>query len=121
MKINKLRIENYRTFENIDIKFDDYYSAICGQNDAGKSNIVRALRAVLREDSILGRARRHSISALRDYPRWKDTEDQDKKTEVTIGLTIFQSSDGGVYEFFIDYLGLKEPGTSLELELHCQW
>lgn len=123
MKITKLKISNYRTFENIDINFDDFYSAVCGQNDAGKSNIVRALRAVLREDNIYGRARRHRISALRDYPRWKETIDGEKEVSIAIELTIFREADAGVFEFFIDYLDLEVGGNdkSLFLKLHSKW
>ena len=122
MKITRLAICNYRTFEDVDIDFDDYYSAICGQNDAGKSNIVRALRAVLREDNIHGRARRHNVSAIRDYPRWKETKDEDKEISITIELTIYRKADAGVFEFFIDYLGLEAEGEeSLCLELCSKW
>ncbi|MBR2513899.1 MAG: AAA family ATPase [Halomonas sp.] len=123
MKITRLEISNYRTFESIDIGFDDFYSAICGQNDAGKSNIVRALRAVLREDNIYGRARRHSISALRDFPRWKDAKDKDKEISVVIELTIFRAADAGVFEFLIDYLDLKidEKKEFMCLKLESRW
>ncbi|MCH2555701.1 MAG: ATP-binding protein [Alcanivorax sp.] len=123
MKITRLEISNYRTFESIDIGFDDFYSAICGQNDAGKSNIVRALRAVLREDNIYGRARRHSISALRDFPRWKDAKDKDKSISVAIELTIFRAADAGVFEFLIDYLDLQvdDLKESMCLKLESKW
>lgn len=77
MRITNLDIENYRTFENVQIEFKGFYSAICGQNDAGKSNIVRVLRAVLREDNILATSlRRHKVSVLRDYPKWIDTDEK---------------------------------------------
>ena len=106
----------------MDIVFDDYYSAICGQNDAGKSNIVRALRAVLREDNIFGRARRHSISAVRDYPRWKETKDGEKEISVTIELTIYKKADAGVFSFFVDYLDLEVTDKdSLSLKLNSKW
>lgn len=122
MKIISLKISNYRTFENVEINFDDYYSAICGQNDAGKSNIVRALRAVLREDNIYGRAKRHSISAVRDYPRWKDDIDVEKNISITIELTILRKADAGVFEFFVDYLSLDVADKeSLCLKLDSKW
>lgn len=122
MKIIRLKICNYRTFENVDISFDDYYSAICGQNDAGKSNIVRSLRAVLREDTIFGRSKRHSISAVRDYPRWKEEQDAEKNISISIELTIYRKADAGVFEFFVDYLSLDVADKeSLSLTLHSKW
>ncbi|MEA5464218.1 ATP-dependent nuclease [Leptothoe sp. PORK10 BA2] len=123
MKITKLKIINFRTFENIDIDFDDFYSAICGQNDAGKSNIVRALRAVLREDNIYGRVRRRGISAIRDYPRWKETKIGEKEVRVTVDLTIYRKADAGVFEFFVDYLDLEisDEKEMLCLRLRSTW
>jgi putative ATP-dependent endonuclease of the OLD family len=123
LKITNLKISNYRTFEDVEINFDDFYSAICGQNDAGKSNIVRVLRSVLREDNIYGRMRRHSISALRDYPRWKEAKDGEKEIAVTIELTIYREADAGVFAFFVDYLGLtiKDEKDAFFLKLHSKW
>jgi putative ATP-dependent endonuclease of the OLD family len=110
LKITNLKIINYRTFENVEINFDDFYSAMCGQNDAGKSNIVRVLRAVLREDNIYGRTRRESISVLRDYPRWKEAKDGEKEITVTIELTIYRRADAGVFEFFNERPRCKQTG-----------
>lgn len=51
MKITALKIRNYRTLEHIDLAFPAPYAAICGQNDSGKTNIVRAVRALMKEES----------------------------------------------------------------------
>ena len=47
MKIASLRIRNYRTLESLDLTFPSSYAAICGANDSGKTNIVRAIRALM--------------------------------------------------------------------------
>ena len=47
MKIRQIEIENYRTIERTVIDFPTYYTAICGKNNSGKSNIVKALRYIL--------------------------------------------------------------------------
>jgi putative ATP-dependent endonuclease of the OLD family len=43
MKIRELSLKNYRSFEDCTIQFEDYYTAICGKNNSGKSNILRAV------------------------------------------------------------------------------
>ncbi len=121
MRITSLETENYRTFENIKIDFKGFYSAICGQNDAGKSNIVRALRAVLQEESVLfTRLRRHKVSVLRDYPKWKDS-DEKKYIKIKISFLIHKDSDAGIYEFLSDYLGLEFQNEEVELSLSLSW
>lgn len=43
MKIISLTIRNYRTLESIDLTFPLSYVSICGANDSGKTNVVRAI------------------------------------------------------------------------------
>lgn len=46
MKISRIRIENFRNFREIDIATHDHL-VIVGENGAGKSNLLHALRLVL--------------------------------------------------------------------------
>ncbi len=51
MKLDKLRIRNFRCFQaEIEISFDDI-TALIGKNDAGKSTILEALDIFLNEES----------------------------------------------------------------------
>ena len=50
MKIRSIHIRNFRTIEALDIEMPWPFTAICGANDAGKTNIIRAIRALLRDD-----------------------------------------------------------------------
>lgn len=121
MRITNLDIKNYRTFEDIQIEFQGFYSAICGQNDAGKSNVVRALRAVLQEENILlSRIRRHKVSVIRDYPKWKDTGEE-KVIEIKICFLINRDSDAGIYEFLSDYLDLDFHEEDVKVSLTLSW
>ncbi|WP_373035467.1 ATP-binding protein [Sulfurimonas sp.] len=43
MKLKKLRLENFRSYRELDIMFDDNMNVIIGKNDVGKSTIMEAL------------------------------------------------------------------------------
>lgn len=47
MKINELRIENYKIFKTIDITLNDSVNIFVGENDSGKTTILEALSMVL--------------------------------------------------------------------------
>lgn len=46
MQIKKLKIENFRNFDNIEILFDETCNFIVGENNLGKSNILNLLNII---------------------------------------------------------------------------
>lgn len=50
MRIAKLSVRNYRTLESLDLEFSSFYSAICGKNDSGKTNVVNLIRRLMQEE-----------------------------------------------------------------------
>ena len=43
MYISKIHIKNYRTYDDLEIKFNDKINIIIGHNNAGKSNLIKAI------------------------------------------------------------------------------
>ena len=43
MKIKKLKLKNYRNYNNLEIKFNDNLNIIIGNNAQGKTNILEAI------------------------------------------------------------------------------
>ena len=43
MKINKLRLKNFRNYDNLEIQFNDRLNIIIGNNAQGKTNILEAI------------------------------------------------------------------------------
>ena len=76
MKLRRLRIRNFRSIVDADIEVHDY-TMIVGANNAGKSNIISALRAFY-EDF------KHSGD---DIPKMKDGQVDESWVELTLDLT----------------------------------
>ncbi len=43
MKVNKIKIQNFRNISDISLEFDNEINVICGENAQGKTNIIEAL------------------------------------------------------------------------------
>lgn len=70
MKINSIKIENYRCFEDITINFDEHITLIVGKNGAGKTAILDAV-AVSISTFLLGIDGGISRSILKDDARYE--------------------------------------------------
>jgi predicted ATP-dependent endonuclease of OLD family len=95
MKIRSIDIKNFRSFEDAKIDFEDYYTAICGQNNSGKSNIIRAILNILSRRPHFDRFTYNS-----DFPVWKDKKSDEP---IELGLTLFldKEFDSGLIQFII--------------------
>ena len=80
MKIKELELINFRSFEHCTVHFDECYSAISGKNNAGKSNIIRALKILFGYDEFydpfLGQG--ETVGFEFDYPKWLAKPDQNE-------------------------------------------
>lgn len=52
MKLKKLRLENFRSYRELDISFDNNMNVIIGKNDIGKSTILEALEIFFNNDLV---------------------------------------------------------------------
>jgi predicted ATP-dependent endonuclease of OLD family len=98
MKIEKIKIENFRTLEDLTINFDGYFSSISGKNNAGKTSIIKAIGGLF-------------IGQERDFPFFNEDENlsytgsktQWIKTESSIkfdyDLTATKAADPGLHSF----------------------
>ena len=119
MKIASLGIKNYRTLESVDLSFPSSYTAICGPNDSGKTNVVRAIRALMREETspLALSFRDEELSLKDDYPKWKDTDPAKREITFELNLTLDQKRDAGFYQFVTKQLSLSPTEDSLDLSL----
>lgn len=89
MRISELKIRNFRTLESLDLCLPGPYTAICGANDSGKTNVVRAIRALVRDERpshSFSFPNDEELSFKDDYPKWKSVDAN--KREVSFELTL---------------------------------
>ena len=68
MFIRTIEVSNYRTLENFSINFNGYYTAISGKNNAGKSNVLRAIKTIV-DSGFHFRIRGNSILGISNFNR----------------------------------------------------
>jgi AAA15 family ATPase/GTPase len=120
MKITSLGIRNFRTLAAVDLAFLSSYAAICGPNDSGKTNVVRAVHALMKEETPfpgLHFEDSEEVTLKEDYPKWKDKPPADRKIEFRIVLEVDRNRDTGFYQFLAKQLSLEEPAVTLKLSI----
>lgn len=118
MKITKLSASNYRTLEDISLTFNSYYTAICGKNDSGKTNVVRAIRCLMREYNPLPLyIEGPEFSIAQDFTKWSDIEKKQRSISVSIQVEVDQELDTGLYQFLIDYLSIDQGSETLLVDV----
>lgn len=117
MIIDRLTIRNYRTLENVDLAFPSIFSAICGANDSGKTNVVRAIRTIMREDRLPFESdREQPLRYDHDFPKWKRDQPPQGIT-LRLGLRCRSHDDAGLYQSIIKQLELESPAEELNLDV----
>ena len=121
MQITRIEARNYRCLENCDINFPSYYSAISGKNNAGKSNVLRIIRALLGEedpyDPFGGEIQ--SITHKSDYPYWKQKEGSPAPIEISMDVRIARDADAGLFRFITEFADIK-PSDDLLTVTVCR-
>ena len=104
MKIESVRIENFRSFRDVKIPFNDY-TCLVGANGAGKSTALTALNIFFKESENVPT----DVSSLdREDFHGKDTEKPVKITVTFVGLSDAAKED------FADYVRQEKLIISAE-------
>lgn len=109
MKICEVTLQNYRSIDEVSLKMDGNYIAISGKNNSGKSNVLRAIRALFLDDEgpswVTGRV---DFNYSTDFPKWKEKERGKAAMTVAITLKISKSQDTSVYRFLQEFLQVTQ-------------
>jgi len=112
MKIKDINLKNFRSFDDCLIKFEDYYTAICGKNNSGKSNIIRAILYMLERPGFT----RNRFNFNSDFPVWKSKSSKDD-VSITVRVQLDKEADIGLIKFLQVFLqDKKEPESELKID-----
>lgn len=95
MQISRLYIEGFRSIRELDLRFPSGKTVIIGRNNAGKSNIVRALDLVLGESSPTWQKRENITEE--DFYCWRDKSNRaapEHRVDEIVVWCELQRSDG---------------------------
>lgn len=122
MKLKKLKLENFRGYQFVEVKFDENMNVIVGANDIGKSTILEALDIFFGENTIKADSGDINIQALkRGETKYKISCEFDisEKKEILIDSTIkttfeneFLLNKEGVLEIIKEYDLIKSKLSS---------
>jgi putative ATP-dependent endonuclease of OLD family len=112
LKIKDIHLKNFRSFDDCTIQFEDFYTAICGKNNSGKSNIIRGILNVLEKPAF----NRNRINYHSDFPIWK-AKSSKESISVTVRVLLDKDADIGLIKFLKVFLQEKSD-ESEELEIN---
>jgi predicted ATP-dependent endonuclease of OLD family len=121
MRLTRLNIKNFRTIEELSVNFPTHYSAICGKNDSGKTNVLLAIRSVFGGEDSDPFIREYSISFKEDLPQWAAKDSKERTIEITLELSVDPNSDNGLHSFLTTYLKLPPSEACLSIVLHSTY
>jgi putative ATP-dependent endonuclease of OLD family len=120
LRLSSLKIRNYRTLESIDLALPSVYAAICGANDSGKTNAVRAIRALVGGTEgwpFAFRDQQEELSLKDDFPKWQDTDQGKRSISLEVGVELDMDRDVGFYQFVTKQLSIAKPENPLRLSI----
>lgn len=119
MKIRRIQCKNYRSLEDIDVNFSETYTAICGRNDAGKTNLVRALQCLMTEYDPYSVRSSPEINYTEDFTKWNDRLGKEP-VSLCVEVSVNRGTDTGLHEFLTDYLD-AENTSDLVLSITTEY
>lgn len=124
MFIKSLHIENYRTLESVQLKLGSAYTAVCGANDCGKTNVVNAIRAIVKGDAqnpFLRYYDEEELNMKDDFPKWKEVDPASQKIVFRLELSVDRTKDIGFYQSVTKQLSLTDQPDTLNLVLQVEY
>ena len=93
MKLKKIKINGFGKLKNTNIDFKDKINIVHGNNEAGKSTLLRFITG-----SLFGISKNKEGKDLADYEKYRPWDSQEYSGKITYSL-----DDGNTYEVFRDF------------------
>lgn len=111
-----MTVKNFRTLEDITVTFNGYYTAISGQNNAGKTTLLRAVRQTFRDNSrdVYFYRRRDEVTYRDDRTQWVS---KDEDIVLDYVASVFRTEDAGLFQFIERFNEKPLPGEDATLRI----
>lgn len=120
MRLENLHILNYRTLEDVRVSFNGFYTAISGQNNAGKTTLIKAIRNTFRDSS-----RNYHFWRVHDSVNYRDDKTQWVKGSADIAfdycISVSRSDDPGLFQFIEKFNEDPLEGDSAKLRVQVAY
>lgn len=116
MKLSSIQVKNFRTLEDVTVHFNGYYTAISGQNNAGKTTLLRAIRHTFRDNSreFYFYRRPDEITYRDDRTQWAKKDDDIVFDYV---VAVSPTEDPGLFQFIEKFNEEKLPAHDARLQV----
>lgn len=107
MFLSKLKLKNFRKYENLEVPFKEGLNVLIGENDSGKTTIIDAIRILLGTQS-------HEYYYIDE----KDFNNLDEEMEIECTFSFKENSDSKVAKFleWITFNDEKKPELIVRLK-----
>lgn len=116
MKLSSIHVKNFRTLEDVTVRFNGFYTAISGQNNAGKTTLLRAIRHTFRDNSreIYFYRRRDEVTYRDDRTQWAK---KDEDITFNYVVSVSPTEDPGLFQFIEKFNEEKLPKQDAKLRV----
>lgn len=116
MKLSSIHVKNFRTLEDVTVRFNGFYTAISGQNNAGKTSLLRAIRHTFRDNSreIYFYRRRDEVTYRDDRTQWAK---KDEDITFNYVVAVSPTEDPGLFQFIEKFNEEKLPEQDAKLRV----
>lgn len=118
MRVNSMHVKNFRTLEDIELRFDDCFTSISGRNNAGKTSTIKALQGLLKDKGNTSWWQdREGIEYLTSKTQWTSGEEP---IQLTYTLSFSSVEDPGMFQFVLKIASIDnylEPDFKLKVNL----
>lgn len=102
MKLERLKLKNFRKFKVLDIEFNDGLNVFVGENNSGKTAILDAIKLVLDTNST-------EYNNLNDSDFYQEKKETENELNIKLIFKIKDKNDGGN---FLEYLTYEEENKA---------
>ncbi len=121
MKIRSISVKNYRTLQEFDLSLSDGYNAVCGKNNSGKSNLIKAIRLLFGEKTDRFPFEEDiDFSYKTDFCGWKKASESKEKISISGVISVSRTDDEGLVAYLetIDSVKTKLENSKTDYKIN---